>query len=81
MSSDIHIPVISFIGGIGSGKSAISQELAKRHSVIVINADQIGHEVLAIPDVVMELKEKLGSSILDESGSIVRSPSCLIGIW
>ncbi|MCA9042364.1 MAG: dephospho-CoA kinase, partial [Planctomycetaceae bacterium] len=65
--------MISLIGGIGSGKSALSQELAKRHSVLVINADKIGHEVLTEPDVIAQLKMFFGPNIVNASGEIVRS--------
>lgn len=73
MSSNQPIPVISLIGGIGSGKSALSRELARRHAVLVINADELGHEVLREPAIILRLKETFDPDIVDESGHIVRS--------
>ncbi|QDU81526.1 Dephospho-CoA kinase [Polystyrenella longa] len=68
----MDIPVISLIGGIGSGKSAISQELAKRYAVQVINADEVGHEVLHEPTVIQQLQESFGSEIINGEGQAVR---------
>jgi dephospho-CoA kinase len=43
-------PVVGLIGGIGSGKSRVAEELARR-GAYVINGDQLGHEALRQPDV------------------------------
>lgn len=72
MSSFSSTPVISLIGGIGSGKSSVSQELSRRRCVHLINADQIGHEVLQEDSVIEQMKATFGSKVIDESGAVSR---------
>jgi len=66
------IPVIAFLGGIGSGKSAVVNEFARRTNAIVINADQVGHEVLKIPEVIFQITEVFGTEVLDSQQQIDR---------
>ncbi len=66
------IPVISFIGGIGSGKSSVAQWLFENHPAVIIDADKIGHEVLTFEEVKKELSEKFGDSIFESQGEIDR---------
>ncbi|MCP4375065.1 MAG: dephospho-CoA kinase, partial [bacterium] len=47
-------PVIGIIGGIGSGKTAVSAELAKL-GCVVVDADAIGHELLGDLEVIEQL--------------------------
>jgi dephospho-CoA kinase len=42
--------VVGLLGGIGSGKSAVAAELARR-GALVLNADELGHEALRQPEV------------------------------
>ncbi|WP_366918904.1 dephospho-CoA kinase, partial [uncultured Gimesia sp.] len=46
MSCHKAIPAIALIGGIGSGKSAVANKVKSLRPVKVIDADQIGHDVL-----------------------------------
>ena len=64
--------VIGLVGGIGSGKSAVA-ELFRRFGAEVIQADQIGHEVLQLPEVEAALRERLGGDIFDADTRINRS--------
>jgi dephospho-CoA kinase len=64
--------VIGLVGGIGSGKSHLAKLLAKRGAEI-IDADRLGHAVLARPDIAQRVGETFGPSVLDSQGSVVRS--------
>ena len=63
------VPVVGLIGGIGSGKSALAHWLAARRQVIVVDADEIGHETLKNPHVKKQLKHRFGESIFDSTGT------------
>jgi dephospho-CoA kinase len=63
---------IGLVGGIASGKSAVSAALARRGAV-VFDADKIGHRVLQEPAVRQELTDRWGSSILDAAGHVSRA--------
>ena len=63
--------VVGLIGGIGSGKSAVAMEFARR-GARVIPADQIGHEALRQDYVRREVVRRWGPPMLDENGAIQR---------
>lgn len=64
--------VIGLTGGIGSGKSTVSQFLAELGAVI-IDADKVGHEVLKpYTKVWQELVATFGREILTPDGEIDR---------
>lgn len=65
-------PIVGIIGGIGSGKSAVAQWVAERAPVLRIDADRLGHAVLARPDVREELVAAFGLEILADDGTISR---------
>jgi dephospho-CoA kinase len=64
-------PVVGLIGGIGSGKSTVAEEL-KRHGARIISGDAVGHEALQQPDIRRQIVERWGSEVLDESGKVNR---------
>lgn len=64
---------LGIAGGIGSGKSFITQLLEREHGAVGIYADRIAHDLLGRQEVIEELAERFGESILDESGKVVRS--------
>lgn len=66
------VPVVGIIGGIGSGKSTISRWVAEHHHALVVDADQLGHEVLRLTAVQAALVQAFGSQILDAHGQIDR---------
>lgn len=66
------VPVIGLIGGIGSGKSHLARELASRRRVIVVNADQIGHQLLREPEVKEEIRRVFGDDVFGPAGEIDR---------
>lgn len=67
------IPVVGLIGGVGSGKSSVAQRLRTLRPVAIIDADQIGHQVLTFPNVKAQIQQRFGSTILDSQGDISRS--------
>ena len=65
--------VIGLTGGIGSGKSVVSQFLAELGAV-VIDADKVGHEALKRDtDLYREVVTAFGQQILKSSGEIDRN--------
>jgi dephospho-CoA kinase len=67
-----HIPVIGLTGGIGTGKSTVTQMLADL-GAIVIDADTVGHQIY-LPDMPAwrELVEAFGQGILNPDRTINR---------
>lgn len=56
-------PVFGIVGGIGSGKSAVTRGLAEFLQVRVIDADRIGHEVLTLPKIKQQIFHTFGSDV------------------
>jgi len=67
------IPTIALIGGIGSGKSAVANKVKSLRPVKVIDADQIGHEVLEFPEVQQKIREHFGNTVFNTQNTIDRS--------
>ena len=70
-SAQAKIPVIGLIGGMGSGKSRVAQELSRRGGRIVAG-DPLGHEALHDPDIIERLVSRWGPGILDATGNVDR---------
>src|SRR5262245_28692954 len=64
-------PVIGLIGGIGSGKSRVAEEFARRGGRVV-SGDQAGHEALRQSDIRARVVERWGKPVLDEQGEVSR---------
>jgi dephospho-CoA kinase len=64
--------VIGIVGGIASGKTAVSDAL-RDLGAEVIHADQIGHAVLNEPSVLRELQGRWGTRILGPAGQVNRA--------
>lgn len=63
---------IGLTGGIGAGKSTIS-EMIKEKNIPVIDADKISREVLNLyPEILLEVKEVFGKEFSDENGHLKR---------
>ncbi|MEE2856075.1 MAG: dephospho-CoA kinase [Planctomycetota bacterium] len=62
---------VGLTGGIGSGKSTVARsfEALGAHR---IDADQLAHEVLEDPAVILEVEEALGSGLKDADGALDR---------
>ena len=65
------VPVFGIVGGVGSGKSTVAGLMAQE-GLAVIDADRIGHELLAEPDVRDAIVSRWGTSVLDLAGQVDR---------
>ena len=65
-------PIIGLAGGVGAGKSALAEELA-RLGCAVVDADAIGHEVLREPDVREAVRSRWGDRVLGFDSEVDRS--------
>jgi dephospho-CoA kinase len=63
--------VLGIVGGVASGKSAVSQAFARRGAA-VLDADQVGHQVLAEPEVIAAFRQRWGEAVVGPDGQIVR---------
>lgn len=64
--------IIGLTGGIGSGKSTISDMFIKR-SIPVIDADKISREVLIIyPEISLAIKREFGEEVFDKEDNLDR---------
>src|SRR6516165_10582986 len=64
--------VIGLIGGMGSGKSRVAAELAKRGGR-VISGDQLGHEALEQPAIRRLVEDRWGKVVVGKNGKIDRA--------
>ncbi|KEI79761.1 dephospho-CoA kinase [Clostridium botulinum A2 117] len=63
---------IGLTGGIGAGKSTIS-EMIKEKNISVIDADKISREVIKLyPEILIRVKEVFGKEFLDDNGDLKR---------
>ncbi|MGG7162150.1 dephospho-CoA kinase [Clostridium ihumii] len=64
--------VVGLTGGIGSGKSTISNMLVQKN-ITVIDADKISREVLSIyPEILLEIEQAFGKEYFYEDGTLNR---------
>ncbi|HEY4760900.1 MAG TPA: dephospho-CoA kinase, partial [Thermoguttaceae bacterium] len=63
--------IIGLLGGIASGKSMVAGQFA-RCGAKVLDADQIGHEVLRRPEIEAAVRERWGDKVFDADGRIDR---------
>lgn len=71
-SVQIGPPVIGVIGGIGSGKSFVAREYARRWPVAIIDGDVAGHRVLDDPEVIQQIREAFGDEVITAEGRVDR---------
>lgn len=64
--------VIGIAGGVASGKSLVTSQLAKLGAT-VLDADKIGHEVLTDEEVKRAVRQRWGNAVFDQSGEVSRS--------
>jgi dephospho-CoA kinase len=64
-------PVLGLLGGIGSGKSLAGRWLGAKGGRI-IDADTLGHEALAQPDLQAAIVKQFGPGIVGDQGEIQR---------
>jgi len=65
------MPILGLIGGVASGKSYMADLFARRGAA-VIDADRLGHEALADPEVKRRLRELWGQRVFCADGSVSR---------
>ncbi|MEZ6058697.1 MAG: dephospho-CoA kinase [Planctomycetaceae bacterium] len=70
--NDCRVPVIGFVGGVGSGKSSLSAAIGRRLRCVLLDADREGHAVLALPAIQSQLHQTFGDSIFDKNGAVSR---------
>ena len=63
--------LLGLLGGIGSGKSLVAEELAK-HGGRVIVGDRLGHEALLDADNKKRVAERFGPEVVKDNGDIDR---------
>ena len=63
--------IVGIIGGIGSGKSTAA-ELFRQLGAAVIDADDIGHQVLLLPEVKEAVQQRWGQTVFGNDGEIDR---------
>jgi dephospho-CoA kinase len=62
---------VGLLGGIGSGKSAVAAEFARRGARVVAG-DQFGHEALKQPAIREAIVRRWGPDLLDDKGEVQR---------
>jgi dephospho-CoA kinase len=63
--------IYGITGGVGCGKSAVLEYLSKKHKAYVVQADEVGHELMKKGGKAYEkLYELIGDSLLDKDGEI-----------
>ena len=70
-AQDTVKPIIGIVGGVGSGKSTVADEFSVL-GCAVLNADQIGHELLGDEGVRQQLQKRWGNEIIAPDGSVDR---------
>lgn len=64
--------IIGILGGVASGKSQVAEQF-RLLGAKVLDADQVGHEVLREPEVIQAVRERWGDTVLTENGQVDRS--------
>lgn len=72
MVTGSHKLVIGLLGGIGAGKSAVAAEFV-RLGCGLVDADAIGHELLAEPAVKADFRRLWGDGVFQETGEVDRA--------
>ena len=62
--------IIGLVGGIGSGKSTVARFIGQLEGTVVIDADQLGHEVLRQVEVKTLIQAQWGDTPFGEDGEI-----------
>jgi len=70
--------IIGLVGGIGSGKSTVARLIGKREGVTIIDADQLGHEVLRQDEVKILIKARWGDAPFGDDGEIDRRQMAVV---
>jgi len=60
-------PIVGLCGGIGAGKSLVAREF-ERLGAVVIDSDRLGHEILARPAVLAQVRAWWGEQVVAPGG-------------
>ena len=66
-----QLPVIGLVGGVGSGKTAVADQLASL-GCVCIDADAIGHDLLIRPYVKEQVRRRW-PDVFDDAGEVSRA--------
>ena len=66
------VPVIGFVGGVGSGKSFVARLLGERHTIIILDGDRAGHRALEEEAVKSQIRDNFGSGVFNADGAVER---------
>lgn len=66
------IPIIGVIGGIGSGKTALTTAVGQILKVCRLDADSVGHDVLKLSSIKDRLRNVFGSGVFQSDGDVSR---------
>lgn len=72
MPQSQDLPVIGIVGGIGSGKSSVPRSLSERRSLLIIDADRIGHELLHDSVIKQQIESAFGAGVFTSDGEVDR---------
>lgn len=61
--------VYAFFGGAGSGKTTVAKYIQAHYSAAIINADQLGHQLLTEQTMIEKIVTEFGADILETSSS------------
>jgi len=64
--------ILGLLGGVASGKSLVSRQLAELGAV-VLDADRAGHEALRLPSTEAAARQRWGDAVFGPDGHIDRS--------
>lgn len=63
--------ILGIIGGVASGKSLVAERF-QQLGAEVLNADQVGHEVLREEGVKDAIRRRFGDGVFDDAGEVAR---------
>ena len=55
--------IVGVTGKSGVGKSTYAKRYAKEHNLFYLDIDEVGHQILDLPDVQKECAEKFGLEV------------------
>lgn len=68
------VVLVGIVGGIGSGKSAVSDQF-RQLGAEILDGDQLGHAVLREAEVIAQLTQRWGEKILLHEQGVPREPA------
>jgi dephospho-CoA kinase len=68
----VGLKIVGILGGVASGKSLVAEQF-RHHGAKILDADQVGHEVLCDPAVSQAVKDRWGEAVFDKNGQINRT--------